>query len=115
DGRVAIQSEMGAQPRGGVAALRVVSDDHRFVADPEPTHRLRELLCSREHPARMPRWGRGSREVLGPARVDRSRQVSGDVARAHVLVEAKAAIDDAYARIADRGRDTLGRPEELRA
>src|SRR5205823_6464182 len=34
---------------------------------------------------------------------------------AHIFVEAEPAIDDAHAGIADRGRDPLGRPEELGA
>ena len=98
-----------------MAAFGVITHDHRLVADAEAGHRPGEVARGLQHPAWMAGRRRGRGEILGPIHVHGPRHVPVEVTGAHIFVEAEPAIDDAHAGIADRGRDPLGRPEELGA
>jgi len=96
-----------------MAALRVVAHDHRVVADAQARHRTREVLRTREQPARMTREGWGSGEVLGPVHVHGAGKMTLEVVGARVGVEGEAAVDDADLRVTQMLRDALGRPEQI--
>src|SRR5207245_7535317 len=63
---VSVAAEPEPEARSVVAALRVVAHDHRVVADAQARHRAREVLRTRQQPARMTRRGWGSGVVPGP-------------------------------------------------
>src|SRR6266850_760407 len=97
-----------------MAALRVIADDHRVVADAETAHRPGELFGSQQHPAWMTRRGWGSGQIARPVAVHRAGKVAVQIVLARIALERETTIDDAHVRVAQlRGR-LLGRPEEVR-